>query len=277
MAPVSLPVSPAKPVETTYGIERLEVYKRYTRESFKAAFGVDAPNWDPTRRAKAWFNSQLVGAGDSFYGYLGYDEATQSLRSVTIPSREAATVNLPGVTPWEPYEVAPTNAIEKLGHQPINAMRLSTHAQALTMMNALKLNNQTVVDEGLGVIDYGDDDRREWAILPDGGNVGLLLELQGQSGVGHPGKFGRSADGTWFWTPAEVQDGINTGVATEQAVPVPLRPLTPDERFIIGFGGRPEITRDAPSSSAGADPRIDQIATDVAWIRKVLAKGGFAE
>src|SRR5690349_20763739 len=61
--PVSRPVIPAQPNLLAYGTSQLSLFESYTRESYLAAFGVQAPAWDPSRVRKAWFDS-TVDASD---------------------------------------------------------------------------------------------------------------------------------------------------------------------------------------------------------------------
>src|SRR5271154_5931030 len=58
-APVSQPVIPAQPDLLAYGIQELALFVSYTRDSYLAAFGVQAPAWDPTRVKKTWFDTTV--------------------------------------------------------------------------------------------------------------------------------------------------------------------------------------------------------------------------
>lgn len=57
------PVGAQKPVEkprleqAVYGVGELELFVSYARESYRAAFGVEAPVFDPGARPKLWFDT----------------------------------------------------------------------------------------------------------------------------------------------------------------------------------------------------------------------------
>ena len=52
ISPVSQPVVPAQPNTEFYSIQDLALFKAYSRESYRAAFGMEAPAYDPARAAK---------------------------------------------------------------------------------------------------------------------------------------------------------------------------------------------------------------------------------
>ena len=56
-SPVSVPAVPPQPNQAVYGFQELALFKSYTRESYRAAFGVEPPPWDPSRLKKTWFDS----------------------------------------------------------------------------------------------------------------------------------------------------------------------------------------------------------------------------
>ena len=97
----SKPAIPEQPREAVYGMPRLYLFKEFTRESFKAQFGVEAPAYDPTRRPKAWFDT-TVDASDpeELQQYLAIRKAggaggTWAQKKIGIPAGEARVVNLP--------------------------------------------------------------------------------------------------------------------------------------------------------------------------------------
>ena len=61
--PASQPVIPNQPDLLAYGIQDLGLFNTYWRASYLAAFGVQAPEWDPTRVGKTWFDTSVdIGA-----------------------------------------------------------------------------------------------------------------------------------------------------------------------------------------------------------------------
>ena len=59
MTPTSVPVVPAQPVQANYSAAQLGLFQTFTRDSYLATFGVQAPVWDPTRVDKYWFDSTV--------------------------------------------------------------------------------------------------------------------------------------------------------------------------------------------------------------------------
>src|SRR5258708_38247186 len=114
MAPASLPVSQPQPNAAVFPVQYLTLFKTYTRETYRGAFGVEAPAWDPARPTKSWFDSSADTSSPSnvaVYKVLGQDSiGNWTLLQMVIASGEAATVNLTGQVFYPPYSVAPTNA-----------------------------------------------------------------------------------------------------------------------------------------------------------------------
>ena len=50
--PLSLPKPQPQPSQLSYGVESLELFQTFDRESYRTSFGVEAPWWDPTRPRK---------------------------------------------------------------------------------------------------------------------------------------------------------------------------------------------------------------------------------
>ena len=66
IGPISQPVVPAQPNTEFYGLQDLALFKSYSRDSYRAAFGVEAPAYDLSRRPKSWFDSSVdVSAPDN--------------------------------------------------------------------------------------------------------------------------------------------------------------------------------------------------------------------
>ena len=57
--PVSQPVVPAQPNQELYSVQDLALFKTYSRDSYRAAFGLEAPAYDPARLLKSWFDSTV--------------------------------------------------------------------------------------------------------------------------------------------------------------------------------------------------------------------------
>src|SRR5437660_1565179 len=107
--PVSRPTIPAQPNLLAYGVAELALFTSHARDSYRAAFGVQAPAWDPSRVRKTWFDS-TVDASDAsnvaVYKIFAPDaNGIWGFRQMVMPAWEAATVNLPGAVMYPAYSV----------------------------------------------------------------------------------------------------------------------------------------------------------------------------
>lgn len=238
--PVSQPVIPPQPNLAFYGIQDLGLFKNYTRESYRAAFGIEAPAWDPAKVKKSWFDStvdQSDAANVAVYKIAGKDPSNNwTIKQLVMPAREAATVNLPGAAVYPPYIVAPTQATR--GGAVINPIYLSLEADARALMATL--GGSGLVDEGstpvFPVIYPSNEPRRSWNIMFQGQaeNAGLLLLSRNRNGVGAPGNWDTTV-ATPVWVPAPPAP---TGADdTRPPRDMPVRDMLPNEKFQLGLMG----------------------------------------
>jgi hypothetical protein len=235
---VSLPVVPPQPEREAYGFAELALFQTYTRETYRAAFGVQAPAWNSSQPPKFWFDSaaDTSAAGNvAAYKIFAVDSTgTWALRQLVLPAAEAAAVNLPGSVAYSPYVIAPTGATR--GGAPLNATYLSLESDARTLIAALGADG--LVDEG-ATTDYPvvyppDELRRSWAILLNGHqqNVGGLLAARNARGVGSPGRWDTSR-GLVAWVP---DPPAPTGLDDPRPPrPLPVRDLLPNEIIQTGL------------------------------------------
>jgi len=237
--PVSIPVNPPQPNTEYYGIAALGLFQNYSRESYLAAFGVQAPPYDPSRLIKMWFDSAADTsnpANVSLYKTVGLDQSGNwSLQQMVIPASEAATVNLPGTVTYPPYVIAPTQATR--GGATINPAYLSMPGDAAALM--AKLGGSHLVDEGTSpvfpVIYPAGEPRRVLDFTVGGNlyNVGTLLAAENANGIGYPGQWDTSGIVTWVPDPA-----APTGMDDSRAPrPMPVRSLLANEKFNVGLMG----------------------------------------
>jgi len=192
--PVSQPVIPAQPSTEFYGVQELALFQAYSRDSYLAAFGVQAAAYDPTRRRKSWFDS-TVDVSDpgnvAVYHIAGQDQNGNGiLKQIVMPAQEAATVNLPGTIQYPPYVVAPTLATRN--GNPLNPNYLSLQSDAQALMTQLGGSNLQQEDLPFFPASYpSDEPRRPWYFLMQGQpvNVGMLLLTRNAQGVGSPGHW----------------------------------------------------------------------------------------
>jgi hypothetical protein len=242
MLPTSTPAAQPQPNQETFAIDALALFHTYTRDSYNAAFGVDAPAWDPARLSKSWFDSTVDTSQPSnlaSYQMIGQDASgTWSILPYTMPASEAASVNIPGAVVYPPYVIASTDATR--GGSPINPAYLSLEADAQSLMTAL--SGTGLFDDGatavLPNVYQADEARRSWSFLWNGRtiNVGELLVQQNAHGVGAPGHWDVSS-GSPVWVADPLPpSGLDD---TRPPRPVPVRALLPNEQLEpgpMGFG-----------------------------------------
>lgn len=239
-SPVSLPIIPPQPDREAYGFAELALFQTYTRETYRAAFGVQAPAWNPSRPPKFWFDStaDASAAGNvAAYRIFAVDSTgAWALQQFVLPAAEAVAINLPGSVTYPPYVIAPTGATR--GGSALNAEYLSLEPDARTLMAASAATG--LVDEGATLvypIDYPPDEpRRSWAMLLNGHrqNVGELLAERNARGVGSPGHWNTSK-GFLVWVP---DPPAPTGLDDPRPPrPLPVRDLLPNEIIQTGLMG----------------------------------------
>jgi hypothetical protein len=238
--PISTPAAQPQPNQETFAIDALALFHTYTRDSYSAAFGVDAPAWDATRLGKSWFDSTVDTsnlANVANYLTIGQDPTgAWAVLPYTMPVSEAATVNIAGAIVYPPYVVAPTGATR--GGSPLNPNYLSLEATAQALMTSL--SGTGLFDDGATVVYPNvyppDEPRRSWSFLLNGLalNAGLLLLAQNANGVGAPGHWNvTSAGPTWVADPLPPSGLDDTRIPR----PVPVRPLLPNEQLEPGPTG----------------------------------------
>ena len=253
-APVSLPAAPPQPDEAIYSPANLALFQEYTRESYRATFAQDAPPWDPTRLYKSWFDSSVFTPQPNTVAYqiFGQDlTGAWGFQSLTLLLADAAAVNLPGAITYPQYVVQPTSATRGASGMSANYLSLAADANALLPTFA----GTSIVDQGITpvfpVVYPADEPRRMWAIvLPNGNqlNVGLLLLECNAGGIGAPGHWDTSADGSVGGYPVWVADpvapsGLND---TRPHCAMPVRALLPNEQVgmqNLGILASPVIMR----------------------------------
>jgi len=253
-APVSLPVAPPQPNEASYSPATLALFQEYSRESYRAAFGVDAPAWDPTRLYKTWFDSSVFAPqpGTVAYQIFGQDlKGAWGFQPLTLVLADAAAVNLPGAITYPQYVVQPTSATRGASGMSANYLSFAADANALLPTFA----GVSLIDQGVTpvfpVVYPADEPRRMWAIvMPNGNqlNVGLLLLERNTGGIGSPGQWDTSADASVGGYPVWVADPpAPSGLDDTRAhCAMPVRALLPNERVgmeNLGIIASPVIIR----------------------------------
>jgi hypothetical protein len=247
ITPVSQPVVPAEPDLLAYGVQELALFVSYTRDSYLAAWGVQAPAWDPARVKKSWFDTTVDAsnpANVAVYKIVGTEASgNYTIQQMVIGTVEASTVNLPGAIEYPPYVVAPTDATRNA--QPLNPNYLSFESDAEALM-ALFGGTQ-IVDEATTTAVFPtvyppDEPRRLWDVIYKGMplNVGLLLLMEYANGIGAAGSWDVSgtspaSGGAPIWVAAPPAP---TGLSdTRPARAMPVRDLLANEEYQMGLMG----------------------------------------
>ena len=100
IGPVSQPVVPAQPNTEFFSVQDLALFRSYSRDSYRAAFGVQVAAYDPARLRKSWFDSTVDVSNPNnvaiYYIPVMDQNGRGALQQMVMPAQEAATVNLPG-------------------------------------------------------------------------------------------------------------------------------------------------------------------------------------
>ncbi len=259
---VSEPVTPPQPDLEVYGVQELALFNTYKRDTYLAAFGIQAPAWDPTRLTKTWFDSTVDTsdpANTVTYQIVATDPANiWVVTPMTMPAQEAATVNLTGAVAYPPYVVAPTDATR--GGAVLNPVYLSLESQAQAFM--AEFGAVTLLDEGatpvFPAVYPPDEPRRLWDIVISGlaVNVGALVLAMNAGGVGAPGAWDTTGSQP-AWVPAPAAPtGLND---VRPPRPMPVRALLPNEQLQTGLMGVSVVRTDLQQQ---ADEQAGQFTPD---------------
>ncbi|MEP6960636.1 MAG: hypothetical protein ABI995_01055 [Acidobacteriota bacterium] len=253
--PFSAPTTPAQPNAVSYGFRELELFKTYTRETFRAAFGIQAPAFNPSKLIKTWFDSTVPDTSDDafvvIYKIIARDQKERwGFRQLVMPAAEAGAVNLPGQIQYQEYAIAPTTA-NRAGVSPIWPIHLSLESEAHALLKELGLPDVPLTDQGVGSsfpVNYGDEPRRMWDFAYRGVSYGVggLISNKYRNGIGSPGHW--TIGDTIEWLPdPPAATGLDDHRAPRE---VPVRDLLPNELISAGLMG-PMIVRTDLQKLAG--------------------------
>jgi hypothetical protein len=259
--PRSEPVIPVQPNQPSYGFSELSLFKNYTREGFRAAFGIDAPPFDPARLIKTWFDSTADTSDPAnvvLYKVAAPDQ--KSLRQMVMPALEAATPNLPGAIGYPSYVIAPTKAARG-GVTGIWPSTLSLLPEAQALLAELGLEGLELKDEGAGgslPVFYGDEPRRQWYFSYKGSTYGAgeLLASRYRNGMGAPGHWSVGDTIEWLADPP-APTGVNDTRAPRE---MPLRDLLANERISAALMGSTILRLDQQPEVPGQFTEADRTA-----------------
>jgi hypothetical protein len=268
--PVSQPAVPAQPNQEIYSVQDLALFKTYSRDSYRTAFGLEAAAYDPTRLLKGWFDStvDLSDPGNvAVYRVVGQDPSGHGiLQQMVMPAQEAATVNLSGAIQYPPYVVAPTLATR--GGSLLNPIYLSLESEAQALMTQLGGSNLQQEDLPSFPATYpADEPRRQWYFLVQGQpvNVGALLLTRNAQGVGAPGQWDLSTgQPVWVSAPPAPTGEDDTRPPRQ----MPVRDLLANEQLYTGLMGILGVVR-TDLQNAADDASGEFTADDRAMLRMI--------
>lgn len=283
--PVCVPQDPNQPDQAIYGLSALQRVPLYTRVSFSAAFGTQAPDFDSTKPPKYWFDSTADTSNATnlaVYKQISVSGLSADVAQLQMPATEAAAVNIPGLIIFPPYAILSTAAT--IDGQPINADVLSGYQDAVNLAASWNLGSSAVFDGDAAIGPFSvaypaSETRRQWMILFQGAaqNVGVSVATMYAKGMGHPGAWDLSgAEPIWIPTP-DPPDGITSGVpqpGTE--VPVPVRALLPNEQIISTLGGAMIARTDMSSASTDSGGFGAADRATLLWIQQALQNSGLS-
>jgi hypothetical protein len=231
MSTIGVPNPKPQPNKSSYPLSELELFTRYTRDTFRQAAGYPAPPCDPAKKLKCWLDSTVdLEDPEALVGYNSNNLTADGKRfkKFSISAKDAATVNLPGRGSYPPYVVKDTPAfipsIVGGADTRIDANLLCTEAEAEALAAEL---GGTVWGEGsvAGTV-WGTEMRREYVISVAGTNhiAASLIKRRNEAGVGVPGH--------WDLSGAEPQFMVDLPPDTsgKGEWPVPLRDLLGNEQ-----------------------------------------------
>ncbi len=281
------PAPQPEPSATVYDVGQLSLFPSYTRASYKAATGKDAPVFDVTRAPKTWFDST---AGGSYQALSGF-----ALVPFTLSPAEASTVNLlPDATPSLPAALAIVDDGARYAGLSGLDVYLQNVVRSAELGNGSAPINPSTIVETVASGPFGTSPgiaaaaQAKCASLAGNNqmfNGGLDPACNAPSAL--IGKYSASLEA---WAAAaqtvQVEMGLVPGTPclycaaiARAPVPMPVRPLYPDERVQTGgmMGGvlvsrvQPSAPVASPTTGLTAgESQILAIVTDLQARLKML-------
>lgn len=269
-----VPAPPPQPSTSPYSVTALELLPTYDRASYQKVTGTQAPPFDISKPAKSWFDS--TASGSVTYQVFNGSLSSPAFLSVTMPSAQANTVNLPGLPTFATYAPQVSNIVISIGtcqgatSSGYSGSYQSTLDQAMALLNEIG-DSTLVINTGTGSMFPGSsfafckiEPSNPISIYKLGNqNVGLMLQQRNAKGVGYPGSWGqKDAQGYYTFTPAVLNDG---STSTLGSIGTPSRALLPNEKLISVVNGiipTPEIVRTDLTPTPSTGPSGDGFGSD---------------
>lgn len=296
MKPTPKPV----PDRDVYSPVELELFPRLTRADYKARFGVQAPPFDMSRPVQRFFDTTADPLKP--YTFLTLDKKQLRLASVTIPTAQALSPNLPGLyeyAKWAPEpsrvqirvvgtgEILPHGSADNLlaTREQVEAMRKEVGLCFMGLLTGGVTSEEATLNSSYQYVYPIDEPRRIWRLLvplahgaTQPFNVGLLLQERYRLGVGAPGAWKLIEDSGGYSLVWDSAIGPTPDWNDLPETPIPMRTLWADEELFYQFGGNVGVRKKstAPAVAGGftdADRSLQQsISADVKAIRGRIAQ-----
>lgn len=293
---INKPVVPAQPKDARYGVEKLYLTPVLTREKYFELFGEEAPYYDPARKPKRWFFSDVVEGSEDpaneLIQFLVWDPNKRAIVPLIMTKLEASLPNIPGVVKFQEYKNSETTSAKLFGptgeggdgYSPLNGRYLVDPIVAGTVLKEINKDLGTKFVAELNPDPwpwktvYGSETRRNLNFVSgdEVRSAALVLEHRFRNGLGHPGKWVREKDGELTFELLVVPSGSGD---PRPEVNIPVRPLLPNERIeSTPFGStivRTDLTTNEPAPGTGSltaaqDALLKTLASDVKYIKAKL-------
>lgn len=264
MTPTSLPTIPVLP-SLPAATAALDLFATWTRASYLAAFGVQAPPYNPSEPTRNWFDTS---ANPGPYSCVQVSGSTASIVPLAVPAN-VAVPNLPGAYQYPAWSnPATTTAVltfpgtNNPGPMPsVQVGEICSQADAQAVAAACPAGTTVTEDPSDANVTWNTETRRTWLINVPNGPQGVFAatlratmtaistDTSGNyvsGGVGSPGSFQVSGS-SLVWVPTP-----DPGLSAGAAMAVPCAPLWANTAFAPGpLGIGVEIISSATPSASG--------------------------
>jgi len=241
----SKPIVPIQPSAGVYGPESLQLFKRFNRDTYLGAFGVQAPPFNVSKPVKRWFDTEVLSVcvendndpNVELVQYSVFDR--DKIKKINMTVNSASEINLPGLVVYPKFVPVPTLAKQFINFgsstivNSINVLNICSYEEAVVVAATLGLLKESVSEsrwETFGEISWNGETRRPWLITFKGSKLqaAFLLQRIYSNGVGAPGKWDMSSV-----EPVWVSDLQVSGEQVPVEVPIPVRALASNERIKV--------------------------------------------
>jgi hypothetical protein len=257
------PTIQPQPEAAQYPIDKIYLFPRLTRATYRELFGEEAPPYDPAKIIKRWGDStKLVDADGAplpdpameITAYSVWDEKRGAIVKRTMTNADAAAVNLPGTMVYPKWN-NPSETVAKVvdadSATQINGSVLISKEDAQYLMTEITKDTgmtgvmvESDIQEGGNYkVVWGSETRRQYGLKVGGLDIMSLAALGTErwaAGFGCKGKWQLNGAGY----PKFVADVVTDGMQDPRPeFPFPVRALLPNEKLVMGWGNIPRIER----------------------------------